>query len=252
MITEKNVLEKRVRGEKMRKRLCAMLCITTLFLGGCGMAELTDTESDLISEYAASVLLKYSKTYQPMLQEKVYETETTQEINYISPAVTDPSNPQSGQNGSENANTDTVVASTKSLAEALGIAGDGFQVEYTGYETTASYPNTTEAYFSMTAANNKVLLVMKFNITNQSGEEKECNILAQQKGYRCQINSTERFGSQLTMLLDDLSSFKEVMADGETKQAVLIFQIPSEYEGTIERLDLTIRSEEDNDTYIYQ
>ena len=92
---------------------------------------------------------------------------------------------------------------------------------------------------------------MKFDITNRTGEEKECDILSKERTYRCRVNDTERFGAQLTMLLDDLASFKEVFAANETKQAVLIFQIPAEYEGTITTLDLTVRGEGESNSYSY-
>ena len=204
----------------MKRKICAVLCAATVLLTGCGALDLTDRESDLISEYAATILLKHSRTYQPKLQEEVIET--TPDNYFTSTVATNPS--QSGQSGQTAAtSTTSTEAPAKTLSEALGVAQDGFQVEYVGYEITNTYPSTEDAYFAMRATQNKRLLVMKFQITNHSGGEKECDILSKERTYRCRINDTERFGAQLTMLLDDMASFKEVFAAGETGS----FGVPS-------------------------
>ena len=98
---------------------------------------------------------------------------------------------------------------------------------------------------------NQRYLVLKFQITNHSEEEKECDILSKKRTYRCRVNDTERFGSQMTMLFDDLSTFKETFSANETKQAVLVFQIPAEYEGNITGLSLTVKEDEESNTYSY-
>lgn len=236
-----------MRGRTMKKRLCAVLCAATVFLTGCGAIELTDSESDLIAEYAATVLLKYSVTYQPKLQEEVVEIETTQDIYTIPTSANVSNTPNTGQNTPSNPSTE---APSKTLSEALGVAAEGFQVEYAGYELAKIYPDTEDTYFAMRATGNHQLLVMKFHITNHSGAEKECDILSKERSYRCLVNDTERFGAQLTMLLDDLASFKEVFSAGETKQAVLIFQVPSEYEGTITSLNLSVKGEGETNSYL--
>lgn len=237
-----------VRGRKMKRKICAVLCAATVLLTGCGALDLTDRESDLISEYAATMLLKYSSTYQPKLQEEVIET---------TPAIYSPTTTvdftQNGQSGQTTSNVPvSTEAPAKTLSEALGVAQDGFQVEYAGYEITTIYPSSGDAYFAMRATQNKRLLVMKFQITNHSGQEKECDILSGERSYRCRINDTERFGAQLTMLLDDMASFKEVFAAGETKQVVLVFQVPAEYEGTITSLNLTVRGDDETNSYSYE
>lgn len=233
----------------MKRKICAILCAATVFLTGCGAVEPTDSERELIAEYAATVLLKYSNTYQSKLQDEVIETTPDIYANWI------PTTPDISQNGQNGQTTPDIPISTeapaKNLSEALGIAQEGFDIEYAGYELTTAYPNTGDAYFAMRATQNKRLLVMKFQITNRTGEEKECDILSKERTYRCRINDTERFGAQLTMLLDDLASFKEVFAANETKQAVLIFQVPTEYEGTITSLQLTVRGGEESNSYTY-
>lgn len=236
----------------MKKRVCAVLCAAMVLLTGCGAVDLTDSESNLISEYAAMVLLKYSRTYQPRLQDKVVEVETTRDI-YSMPTTTSADLPET-QNGSSSSNgsDSSAVAelSTKSLAETLGVSAEGFRVEYAGYEVVEKYTDSKSPYLSIQVkSKDQRYLVLKFDITNSSGEEKECDILSQKNSYRCRVNDKERFGAQFTMLFDDLATFKEVFSAGETKQAVLIFQISAEYEGNIEELRLTVKGEEESNTY---
>ena len=235
----------------MRKRLCVALCAATVLLTGCGAVELTDRESDLIAEYAATVLLKHSATYQPKLQDYVVEVETTT----ISSTLPSPdlSETQSGQTGQNKPNASvSTEAPAKSLPEALGIAQHGFGIEYAGYEVVQKYTDARPPQLSIQVKDsNQRYLVLKFQITNQSEEEKECDILSKKRSYRCRVNDTERFGSQMTMLLDDLSTFKETFSAKETKQAVLIFQIPEKYEGDITGLSLTVKGDEESNTYSY-
>lgn len=240
-----------VRGRMMKKRVCAVLCAATVLLTGCGAIDLTDSESDLISEYAATVLLKYSSTYQPKLQDKVVEPETTRALPSIptTPSA-ELSETSSGKNETNHSDNSAAELSTKSLSEALGIAADGFSVEYAGYEVVEKYTDSKSPYLSIQVkSGSQRYLVLKFNITNQSGGEKECDILSQKNSYRCRVNDIERFGAQFTMLFDDLATFKEEFSAGETKQAVLIFQISSDYEGNIESLRLTVKGEEESNNY---
>ena len=247
-------LEKeKVRGRIMKKKLCAVLCAATVFLTGCGAVELTDKESDLIAEYAATVLLKHSTTYQPKLQDQVVEVETTS-ISPVQPSSSkDLSETQGGQTGQNKSDVPvSTEAPSKSLTEALGIAQDGFGVEYAGYEIVQKYIDSKPPQLSIQVKDtNQRYLVLKFQITNHSEEEKECDILSKKRTYRCRVNDTERFGSQMTMLFDDLSTFKETFSANETKQAVLVFQIPAEYEGNITGLSLTVKEDEESNTYSY-
>lgn len=236
----------------MKKRICAVVCAVTMLLSGCGGIQITERENDVMAEYAATLLLKYSTTYQSKLQDTVKETETTvsRPNTTNNNSSTNAFSSQIGQSAQNNQLNETTV-SQKNLAQSLGIA-DGFQVEYQGYEITNAYPKSTDTYFSMQATKGKMLLVLKFNIINTSGEEKECDVLSSQPSFRCTVNSENRFNSQLTMLLDDLSSYKETITAGETKQAILIFQIPEKYENSVEQIELTVKNGSESNNFSLQ
>ena len=101
----------------------------------------------------------------------------------------------------------------------------------------------------MPAVEGTKLLVCKFQVTNQSGQESILNILEKQLSFRCLINKEKKVGSQLTMLLNDLSSLKETFAANETKEVLLIFQVSDSYDGNISSLQLTIKNGEESNHY---
>lgn len=211
----------------MKKILCMILCIV-LCLSGCGSAAMTDSEMGMISEYAAYVVLKHNSLYNSRLQE-VYETETRPEA---AAGETTETGDREETTGEESASEVTEAA----LEDALGL--EGFEVKYKGYELTDAY---ADEYFNFPAAEGKTLLVMYFDITNRTEAEREADVLKSQLKFRCTVDHEKRVGSQLTMLVNDLYSFKEVLAAQETKEAVLIFQLPEKYEAGVKTLDLTIK-----------
>lgn len=221
-----------------------LLCTTILCLTGCGMMSLTTKESDMIAEYAAYVLVKHDKNYFPKLKDEV-EEETTK-VGWVTPNVPASVN----QNGTGNTSTigsttETAEAiSSKSMAEAMGV--QGFDISYMSYEVMDKYEDN---YFPLRAEEGQKLLVCRFELTNQTGQESALNILEKQLSFRCSINGEKRVNSQLTMLLNDMSSLKETFAANETKEAVLLFQIPDTYEGAISSLQLTIKNGEESNNY---
>lgn len=222
----------------MKRFVCVLVCIS-LCLTGCGSIQLTDNERGMISEYAAYVVLKHNRLYHSRLQDEVYETEPE------TTAVIQTSQPTTDETGGSGASSNSMeTESINALARGLGL--EGFEAEYTGYSTMNTY---ADDYFNFSATEGKTLLILHFNITNPSEQEKEANVLVNQFKFRCTVNHEKRVGSQLTMLLNDLYSFKEVLAPGETKEAVLVFQIPEKYENAIEALDLTVKNEEENHRY---
>lgn len=219
----------------MKRIICVALCVV-LCLSGCGGVALTDSEMGVVSEYAAYVVLKHNRLYHARLQEEVYEAETE-------PETTVASSQENTAGNTENAG-ETEKQEAATLAEALGL--EGFEVEYKGYETKDAYE---DEYFNFSAVTGKTLLVLHFDITNSTETEQVADVLQNQFKFRCTVNHEKRVGSQLTMLVNDLYSFKENLASGETKEAVLIFQIPEDYREKVETLDLTVKS--DKQSYKY-
>ena len=224
----------------MKRLVCIVLCVV-LCLSGCGNIALTDSEMGMVSEYAAYVVLKHNRLYNSRLQDEVYEVETRPGIPVVmetTPQGEVTENPDGGQSSSSG------VEDIAALSEGLGL--DGFEVEYKDYELMDTY---ADEYFNFSATTGKTLLVLRFDITNPEETEQEADVLQNQFKFRCTVNHEKRVGSQLTMLVNDLYSFKEVLAPQETKEAVLIFQLPEKYENAVESLELTVKNDEESHKY---
>ena len=221
------------------KRLLCVLCLVCVMLTGCSAIELTDQEAGMISEYAAYVVLRHNRMYHARLQDEVYETEPET----MAPAIMQPEQPADGS-GSGSGGTSSGVEDLSTLAQALGL--EGFQVNYSGYDIMKSYE---DEYFSFSATSKNTLLVLRFEITNTGEQEAEANVLKNQLRFRCTVNHEKRVGSQLTMLVNDLYSFKSVIAPQETQEAILIFQVPEKFDNAVEALELTVKGNDRSHKY---
>lgn len=228
----------------MKKVVCIVLCAVML-LTGCGGIQLTAKESDIIAEYAATALLRNNPYYSSRLLDEVEElepeTETTLPIK----------NNTSDGTGYQQDEIQPEIKEqpAKSLAEAMNISG--VEVTYQGYEVLEKYeyPAGEGISYAMDATTDKVLLILKFQIKNNSAEPIMCDLLSNKLVFRCTVNNEKRVSSQLTMLLNDLYSYQETVNAGETKDTILIFQIPKEYQGNITSLDLMVKYKEESTTF---
>ena len=194
----------------------------------------------MISEYAAYVVLHHNRMYHGRLQDEVYETKPETTLPAIMP-TTEASSEEN--NGGSSASSTAEDLST--LAEVLGLTG--FAVEYTGYDTIDSYK---DEYFNFTATSGRTLFVLHFDITNMGEQEAEADVLKSQLRFRCVVNREKRVSSQLTMLVNDLYSFRETIGPSQKKEAILIFQLPGKYENAVESIELSVKGDDGNHKYI--
>ncbi len=239
---------------------------------GCGSGEAEEqaeegfTKEDieykekLVAEYAAGLLLKYDKGNHNGL---TYYTPTPEPTEEPVPETADPAKADDGgsegktpsisvSSDNEVANADdavqigtipeeeNAVTSSASIAEYLG-AGN-VDIRYTSYEICDQYPEEQSdgLFFSMSASDGKKLLILHFDLVNDTGEDAECSILSSDVKIRILINDTERINQQMTILLNDLKSFEGTVAAGGSTDTVLVFEIPEETASAINSLKLII------------
>ena len=237
------------------------LLLTAGSLSGCGLIAstgLNENEEELVAEYAAGVLMRYvgdktdgfgnlRPTPVPFVTPP-QETETTgTDVN-----TADDDIPPMDDNSTEDSgfDTDTEDASVSGMnggsVEANGIAGaigiEGFEISYTGYETVDVYPEAAEdsLAFSMQATEGRKLLVMHFDIKNSAPEDRECDILGCNVKFRALINGTTRVNEQMTILLNDLKSYREMINADSSVDTVLVFEIDSALAEQIGSLSLVV------------
>ena len=233
--------------KKINVLLCSLgiACVLT----GCGeTVELTEEENEIITEYAVNLLLKYDKYYSDHLvdlslyneaesvEEELQEEETPEE------EISEPE--ESSESGTE------VIDATQeeepvisSIEEFYGIPGFTFQ--YIGYDMTETYPETTEnpadAFFAMEATSGMQLLVLKFQVINQSGAEAELNMLNYNTKMRFSVNGEASKSALSTMLLNDIQTYRGTVGAYELVELVAVVEVPT---GTsIENVSMILRSD---------
>lgn len=240
-----------------------LLCLT-----GCGvnMPDLSEKEERLITEYATQLLVKYNDNSEKYLlsaeklkeeeqkeeniRERKRKTEEAKEIYANSQNI----EKQSGENSEtdledseaekenlatehENLENNGDLA-VKSLDEFLKL--DEFRIQYKDYKLCNHYPDLerTDDILSISAEEGYKLLVLEFQVENLSDKENILDIFEKQCRYFLSVNGEKPIESDATLLLDDLSMYRESLKGKERKELVLLFEI-EEIE-QIDSLEMTV------------
>lgn len=260
----------------MNKKL-VYLCvigISACCLSGCQnkIPEMNDTQQGMVVEYAVGTLLKYDRNHEAKLQtEEIPETkedhlleEQTEEGGY-----TEAENANAASiNAEDSLKTDSNGESTlipdegveiidntgegrgentaASIEQFLNIEGITFQ--YQGYDTSTYYPEDGEQlYFVMNATDGNDLLILKFEAYNSLQSETELDIVSEMVRFKINVNGEEK-NALTTMLLNDLAYYKGTIGAGETKELVLVCEIPEEQAANISSISLRIMKSDNSAT----
>ena len=234
-----------------RIKALGLLAASMLLLTGCidSMPDLTDEQTEMISEYSARLLLKYSSTYnyrladdrvlaEAVLQESLMEesqeesSETLDTENNESESATDTQSAEESQeqsemqtDESEQAGVEVLTTDEADIAQLLGI--DGVAKDSTG--------------FSVTAAQGKKLLVVHFDIESATNESAECDIFNHNLSIRMNVND-KSVKARNTLLPDDISSYIDTIPAGEVREVVAVAEIDDMTDADIETFTMRISS----------
>ena len=223
--------------KKVITGLLVLLCMAALT--GCGKNDisLTNEENDLVAEYIAGTLLKYSYDN----EWKYQKLNTAQKTGVTTTAGTNsstqtPSQSQAGNSqkptasSSSAASTATVSASgtagttssdlVGSLPSALGLSG--VTVKYKDYVTGSSYPS--DAYISVPAQQGYKVVAVELTLTNTSGQAVTLNSSGNVT-FKLEVGGTGVV-NYASMLKNDITALKNVsLAAGASKDVVVLFQV---------------------------
>lgn len=223
--------------KKFLTGLLVLLCMAALT--GCGKNDisLTNEENDLVAEYIAGTLLKYSYDN----EWKYQKLNTAQKTGVTTTAGTNsstqtPSQSQAGNSqkptasSSSAASTTTVSASGAagttstdlmgSLPSALGLSG--VTVKYKDYVTGSSYPS--DAYVSVPAQSGCEVVAVELTLTNTSGQAVTLNSSGNVT-FKLEVGGTG-VGNYASILKNDITALKNVsLAAGASKDVVVLFQV---------------------------
>lgn len=238
--------------------ICLCGIVASLLVTGCGaMPDLTQEETELISEYAVGVLLKYDKSHGSRLvdtsaYDTVEEVEMPEEL---------PEEPVLEEEPEEVSDTTEVVdvsqdeditePSVSSVEEYYGIPN--VAIQYTGYELTDSYPSIGEGeelFFSMDATPGTQLLVLKFSVLNTGNEDQLMNMLGYGARFRVSVNGEASNGALATMLLNDMQTYDDVIPAGSSVELVSIVEVPQNT--SVNSIDFILRGNGENATLSLQ
>lgn len=229
--------------------LCGM--VGALLMTGCGatMPDLTEEETNVISEYAVGVLLKYDKNYGSRLRD-TSEYSEEQSVEPEEPPVEQmpEQEEQEEQEPPVENSTEVVDVSEEenvpsSIEEYYGMYDFNFQ--YTGYELTTTYPEASDEeniFFAMDATEGTQLLVLKFTVTNESSSDQTLDMLGYGVRFRISVNGEASKGALATMLLNDMQTYKALVPAGSSVELVSIIEVPT---GTnVDTIEMVLRGNE--------
>lgn len=222
--------------KKFLTGLLVLLCMAALT--GCGKNDisLTNEENDLVAEYIAGTLLKYSYDnewkYQKLNTAQKTGVTTTAGTNSSTqtPTQSQAGNSQKPTASSSSAASTTASASGKagttstdlmgSLPSALGLSG--VTVKYKDYVTGSSYPS--DAYVSVPAQSGCEVVAVELTLTNTSGQAVTLNSSGNVT-FKLEVGGTV-VSNYASILKNDITTLKNVsLAAGASKDVVILFQV---------------------------
>lgn len=253
-----------IKGKIRRITLFVLvLCLISSQLTACGLIQptgLDDNDEELVAEYAAGVLMRYSAdkkgglgnpkpTPKPKGNPEEPAAEPVEEPTVSQENVTDiPDQDGSGDESvkevqeAPDVSDNSVPAGVDGKAVCAAIGIPAFDLKYKGYETADIYPSSdsSDLTFSMQAAPGKKLIVLHLDVINQGNSDAECNVLDCNVKFRILVNETSRINEQMTILLNDLKSYNDSIGAGQSADTVLVFEADTSVADSIGTLSLIV------------
>ena len=241
----------------MRKKIVRAIAqagaVIFLLTGCSSMPELTPEQEEAIGEYAAVTLMKYDANNRSRLVDlstvEVPETLAEESQETEAPAAETDS---SAETPTTEAAPETNVPENNEAASMEAFFGlpQGVTVTYQGCNTFQVYPDENEGseYFMLEASEGNSLLVLAFTIANQTGSDVEVNLLEENIIYRITVNGDTTRNALMTMLLNDMSTYRDTIAAGESADVVLIAEMDQGVLSSVSSISLRLRSETESYT----
>lgn len=240
------------------KRIGCLLVIVMMMAGlaGCGR-ELSTEENRVIAEYAADLLLKYDKDYQSKYMNTENEPDTTatteSQTGEVSTEATTEVTTEAASDTTEAGSEEPTLppsddGSVQDIAEIAGL--DGISIQYNRCMFLDRYPSIDQdgAFIYLEADKGYKLVVVKFDITNKTSEDKMVDLLNTDLSYRLVMNQSKAAKPMLTILMDDLGTFSATVPADSEQSAVLVFQMAEGLVDKIERLDIRVTYQNEEHT----
>ena len=219
-----------------------------LLLGGCSsVSNLSNNEIELVAEYIAGTMLKYDKNYEEALvevegyKEEVKAVWESQPLS--TPTLTTTPTPTPTITTTTSDEVENTATANSSMDEVIG--DDKVEVKYKSNKTYTSFPKNSK-YFSVDAAEGNELIVITFELENQSTQTKVIDLINKDINYQLRIGNKTLYKPLLTLLTNDVQFLNITLEPNTTTEAVLVFEVPDK--ANKDEIDLIIA--DDNKTAI--
>lgn len=234
-------------------KVLGLIALSAILLTGCvdAMPELTAEQSDIVAEYAAGLLLKYSPRYQYRIVSEEELAAAVADRQDVSESESEPAmEPEQTQLPDENMpeapSEDTPTEQEKQPAQILSaedidfaaeLGIDDLIVRYQSFEVCSSYPQNSTG-FSVDAAKDKKLLILHFDLEGLPEEDVNCNFFDCDIKLRVNINDSVSASVLPAMLPNNIITYIDVVKAGETVDVVAVAEINDMTEADIQSMVL--------------
>ncbi len=249
----------------MKRKLFLLSVLVLAFLAaGCTrVIDLTDEESKMIAEYAGGLLLKYDRNIDSKYEDGLSEADAASLTTTEEPTTEQPSTEQpvtatkTDAATEEEPSTDNVIVlpetseedvsgivsdvdTSYNIAELLG--EDNVNIKYSYYMVLDTYPSYDKdgVYIEIEAPNGYKLLVLKFEMENKTNASQYIDLYSKDVKYNIILNNSKSAKQMFTILLDDMYTYQDNLAESSREELVLIYQISEGMTDNIEDLKLKI------------
>lgn len=228
-----------------RKKSLALLITIAMIMGlsACGenvIPEMTEEELQAVGEFAAVTLMKYDASHRSRLVDiSLLEEEVPESVVPIEP--TEPE----GMRPTEDTPIEnrTEIQNSYSMEEVMELP-EGVTVSYVSHEFCDKYPNAGDNdYLAVTSSEGRKLLILKFSLDNASGQDTSVDILSTGCVFRITVNGDYTRRALTTLLPNDMSTYREMIPAGESKEVVLIIETEEERIENISSIVLNLKNE---------
>lgn len=227
------------------KRILLITIIAALLCTGCGLtSEISPDEeqNELIAEYAAGVMLKYSYKNEWNYTKVRNAMEGTGTHSTTSPTKSGTNTqPTSSTKAPETTTTTAAVTTDPMQLLAKGLGFNGASINYTKYYVGTAYPEK-ELVLSVAAPAGKKVVAVELEISNDSSGPLVCNTKNTPVAVKLSLNGTE-YQEYYTILSNDLINLDNISVAPNAKYtAVAVFMVPEASVAQITGLSLNVSS----------
>ncbi len=235
-----------------RIRVILAILAAMVLLSGClDVGDLSEEESDMIAEYSAGVLLRYSGDYDRRLitKEQAEKEGIEEEKASAAPLVSaSPGVAATATADVPSAAPDASPGKEENPAAKVTLNQlyqmDGIDFSYDTYQFCDRYPQGDKT-MQIVAREGETLLVVSFRVKNNSAGKKKVDLLKNGIEYPLTIDGNQYYPGISILKNGGLNHLRTTLDKGKSENAVLIYTLSKERKKA-SRISLTVEDKKAN------